>query len=440
MQSQFSSWIAVLLLAPSLCAADGEWTRFRGPNGSGISHATTIPTRWTEKDYNWKVKLPGVGHSSPVVFGRRVFVTSGDPDAGRKIVCCLDAADGRIVWQRDYPSKTASEYPESTYATATPAVDRDGVIVTWSTPGEVTLLALDHAGRETWRRNLGPFIATFGNGISPILFDNLVILNNDQEDPNLLPGHKRNPPYPVGKSSLIALDRKTGRTRWQIDRRTSFSSYSTPCIYEDEGGCPFLIVTGVAHGITAVDPRTGKACWEFGQPFLDRALSSPVLGQGLIIAGHGSGTRASRYIAVRPGGHEGGAKPELAYELKDDIPLIPTPLICDNRLFLWTDEGGVSCRRLDTGALVWKEQVGGSYYASPVWVNHCLYNVARNGKVIVVAAGDKFEVLSRVPLGELSYATPAVADGVMYLRTRSHLFSLGGSRQPKQSVGAYTDP
>ena len=111
-------------------------------------------------------------------------------------------------------------------------------IVTWSTPGEVTLLALDHAGRETWCRNLGPFIATFGNGISPILFDNLVVLNNDQEDPNLLPGHKRNPPYPVGKSSLIALDRKTGRTRWQIDRRTSFSSYSTPSSTKTKAAAP----------------------------------------------------------------------------------------------------------------------------------------------------------------------------------------------------------
>ena len=439
-QRQFNSWIAVILLAPSLYAADGQWTRFRGPNGSGISHATTIPTRWTERDYNWKVKLPGLGHSSPVVFGQRIFVTSGDPEAGRKIVCCLDVADGRIVWQRDYPSKTDSEYPESAYATATPAVDGEGVILTWSTPREVTLLALDHAGRETWRRNLGPFIATFGNGISPILFDNLVVLNNDQEDPNLLPGHKRNPPYPVGKSSLIALDRKTGQTRWQIDRRTSFSSYSTPCVYEDKGGRPFLVVTCVAHGISVIDPRTGKVFWEFGQPFLDRALSSPVLGQGLVIAGHGAGTRASSYIAVRLGEPERGTKPELAYELKDDIPLIPTPLVCDNRLFLWTDEGGVSCRRLDTGARVWKGQVGGSYYASPVWVNGYLYNVARNGQVVVVAAGDKFDVLSRVPLGELSYATPAVAGGVMYLRTRSHLFSLGGNRPSKQSLSANAHP
>ena len=427
MQQSLKQLIIVMLLVPAASAAEGEWTRFRGPNGSGISNATTIPTRWTEKDYNWKVKLPGVGHSSPVVYGRQIFVTCGDPEAGKQSVCCLDVANGHTLWQRDYPSKTDSEYPESAYATATPAVDGDGVVVTWATPQEVTLLALDHAGHETWRRNLGPFVATFGNGISPILFDNLVVLNNDQEDPNLLPGHKRNPPYPVGKSYVIALDRKTGQTRWQIDRRTSFSSYSTPCVYEDRSGHRFLIFAGVAHGITAVDPKSGKVSWEFGQPFLDRALGSPVVSRELVIAGHGAGVRGTSYIAVRPGTPEKGVKPELAYELKEDIPLIPTPLVKDNRLYFWTDDGAVSCRQLDTGKLVWKERVGGAYYASPVWVNGFIYNVAKNGHVVVLAAADKFEVLGRMSLGELSYATPAVAGGVMYLRTRSQLFSLGGA-------------
>ncbi len=418
--------ILTVLWFSAPCAGEGEWTRFRGPNGSGISDATTIPTQWTEKDYNWKVKLPGVGHSSPVVWGRRIFVTSGDPESGKHSVCCLDATDGHAVWQRDYPSKTAAQRPDNAYATATPAVDDDGVVVTWATPEEVTLLALDHAGHEVWRRNLGPFVAFFGSGISPILLDDLVILNNDQEDPSLLPGHKQNPPEPAGKSCLLALDRKTGQTRWQTDRRTSFASYSTPCVYQDEGGRPMLIFTGAAHGITAVDPRKGNVLWEFGQPFLDRALSSPVVAHGLVIAGHGAGTRASRYVAVRPGAPEKGVKPTLAYDVKNAIPLIPTPLVKDNRLYFWTDEGVVSCRRLDTGDVLWEERVGESYYASPVWVNHCLYGVAKNGHVVVLAAADKFEVLGRMSLGELSYATPAVAGGVMYLRTRSQLFSLGG--------------
>lgn len=105
MQQSLKPLIVVMLLVPAASAAEEEWNRFRGPNGSGISHATTIPTRWTEKDYNWKVKLPGVGHSSPVVYGRRIFVTCGDPEAGKQSVCCLDVANGHTVWQRDYPSK-----------------------------------------------------------------------------------------------------------------------------------------------------------------------------------------------------------------------------------------------------------------------------------------------------------------------------------------------
>jgi len=414
-----------LLVANIVSAAEGEWSRFRGANGSGVSDATTIPTRWTEKDYNWKVKLSGVGHSSPVVWGQRIFVTWGDPETGKRTVCCFDTGDGHALWQRDYPLKTYAQHRDSTYATATPAVDDDGVVVTWTTPEEVILLALDHSGREVWRRDLGPFVAVQGSGTSPILFENMVVLNNDQEDPSLIPGHKKNPPEPVGKSFLVALDRNTGKTRWQIERRTSFSAYSTPCVYRSEGNRPLLIFTTTAHGIAAVDPSTGKVCWEFGQPFLDRAISSPVVAPGFVIAGHGAGLRGSRYVAVRPGIPEKGLQPALAYEVTKAIPLVPTPLVKDNRLFFWTDDGIVSCLRLDTGEVLWRERVGGAYYASPVWVNHCLYGVAKNGDVVVLAAADKFEVLARIALGEPSYATPAVAGGVMYLRTRSQLFSLG---------------
>jgi outer membrane protein assembly factor BamB len=419
--------VVVLLVARPLCAAEGEWSRFRGPNGSGISDATTVPTRWTEKDYNWKVKLPGIGHSSPVVWGRRIFLTCGDPDTGKRTVCCLDAGDGLALWQRDYPSKTYAQHQDSTYATATPAADDDGVVVTWTTPQEVTLLALDRGGHEAWRRDLGPFVGTQGSGISPILFENLVVLNNDQEDPSLVPGHKTNVPEPVGKSFLIALDRKTGQTRWQIERRTSFASYSTPCVYRAGDNRPLLIFTTTAYGITAVDPIAGKVRWEFGQPFLDRAISSPVVASGLVIGGHGAGLRASRYVAVRPAVPEKGLPPALAYEVTKAIPLVPTPVVKDNRLFFWTDDGVASCLRLDTAEVLWRERVGGAYYASPVWVNHRLYGVARNGDVVVLAAGDKFEILGRTSLGEPSYATPAVAGGVMYLRTRSQLFSLGGA-------------
>ena len=275
-------------------AEDGEWSRFRGPNGAGISHATTVPAKWTEQDYNWKVALPGVGHSSPVVWGHRVFVTCGNAETAERTVLCLDAADGRPRWRHDYPSATFAQHRDSGYATATPAVDAGGVIVTWTTPAEVTLLALDLDGHQLWRRNLGPFVAVQGSGSSPIIVGDLVVLANDQENPSLIPGHKKDPPEPIGKSFLIAVDRQTGRTRWKIERPTAFSSLSTPCVYRREDGRQWLIFTSTLHGITLVDPSAGKIDWELDQKFVDRCVSSPLLAADLVIAGYGAGLRGTR--------------------------------------------------------------------------------------------------------------------------------------------------
>jgi outer membrane protein assembly factor BamB len=289
-------------------------------------------------------------------------------------------------------------------------VDGDGVVLTWTLPEEVVLLALGLDGRECWRRNLGPYVTLQGSGISPIIVGDMVVLDNSQEDPNLLPGSEGRPSVPVGKSSWIAVDRKTGATRWQVDRPTSYSSYGTPCVLQSLDGRMELVFTSTSRGID--------------QKFLDRTIASPVIAPGLILAGCGEGLRASRLVAVRPG--EEGRKPTVVYELSKALPLVPTPLVKDGRLYLWGDDGVVSCLRVADGEQVWCERVQGSFYGSPVWVDHKLYCIARSGEVVVIADGDKFESLARVPLGEQSYATPAVAGGVMYLRTRSQLYSLGG--------------
>jgi outer membrane protein assembly factor BamB len=407
-------------------AAEGEWSRFRGPNGTGISPATTIPVKWTQDDYNWKVTLPGTGHSSPVLWDKRLYLTCGDNGSGKRTLLCLDAADGRTLWQREYPSKTYNQNADNSFASSTPAADADGVVVTWTTPEEVVLLALDADGREVWRRNLGPFVSRHGSGTSPIVVGDLVVLSNDQED--MAWWFKLGPSRPEAKSFLVAVDRKTGQTRWQTERRTALAAYSTPCLYRPEGGTPELIFTSTAHGVTAIDPATGKVNWEVDKVFKDRCVGSPVCAPGLVIAGYGYGTRGSLYVAVRPGSRQIGVEPTLAYELAKPVPLVPTPIVKDSRLFLWHDDGMVACLKVETGEQVWRERVGGAYYGSPVWVDGRLYCIAKTGEVVVLAAGDKFEVLARVPLGEASFATPAVAGGAMYLRTLSHLYSLGGKK------------
>jgi len=422
--------ILVFALCAGACAGQEHWPRFRGPNGAGIGEAASVPASWSDKDYNWKVRVPGAGHSSPVVWGRRIYLTSGDSRTAKRVVLCLDIADGRTLWQREYRSKPFRQHSHNSYASATPAADAHGVVVTWSTPREVVLLALDPNGRESWRRDLGPLVAIHGGGSSPVIVGDTVVLANDQADPKALPQVYNRPDSPeqAGKSCLTGVDRKTGRPRWQVPRRSSQAAYSTPCLYRPEGGRAELIFSSTANGLTAVDPATGKVTWDLGGVFTERCVGSPVTAPGLVIAGDGYGTRGTHFVAVRPGSRAEGRKAAIAYEIKKPVPLVPTPLVRGERLFLWGDRGTVACRHVATGKVIWQERVGGSYYGSPVCVGDRLYCIAKNGEVVVLAASDKFQLLARVPLGEPSYTTPAVAGGVMYLRTRSHLFSLGGGK------------
>jgi outer membrane protein assembly factor BamB len=416
---------AVLIAGVSARGGDADWPRFRGPNGAGISDAVTVPVKWTPEDYNWKAKLPGAGHGSPVLWGSRVFLICCDNESARRTVLCLAAADGRILWQRDYPSKPYAQHQDNSFATSTPAADADGLYVTWTTPDEVVLLALDHEGRDKWRRNLGPFVGKHGSGTSPIVYEDIVVLANEQEDLGRMPGGGRG----AGQSFLAAVDRKTGRTRWQTPRRTALAAYSTPCVYRPADGPPELIFTSTAHGITSVEPATGKVLWAVEKVFLDRCVASPVCAPGLVIASYGYGTRGTLQAAVRPPSRQASGEPQIAWETKKSVPLVPTPIVKDGRLFCWADDGTVTCMNVSSGEVIWRERVGGQFYGSPVCVNNRLYCIAKNGEVVVIAASEKYEPLGRVALGEPSFATPAVAGGVMYLRTAGHLFSLRKSGQ-----------
>lgn len=416
--------ISILLFALTLTvfADDGNWPRFRGPNGAGISDAATVPVTWTTNDYNWQVQLPGTGHSSPVIWKNRLFVTCGDDATAKRIVLCLDAATGKSLWQRDYPSETFRQNKDNSYASSTPACDADGVLITWSTPEHVMLLALDNDGREVWKRDFGPLISAHGPGASPIIAGDLVILNNEQEDTTAKPKSKSKKaaetPKVAGKSFVVAVDRKSGKTRWQLDRRSGDSSYITPCVRGNE-----LILCSTATGMSGVDLATGRLNWELSDVFERRCVASPVLAGDLALTGCGNGGVGFQFVAVKA-----GAKPEKVYALEKPVPYVPTALVKGDRLFLWGDSGAISCHRVETGELIWSDRVQGAFYSSPAWINNRLYNVTKSGDVIVLAAGDKFELLGRVPLGEKCYASPAVANGTLYLRTVSHLFSIGGRR------------
>ena len=415
----------ILLMVVSLpsARAESQWPRFRGPDGAGVSDAAAVPVKWTDKDYNWTVKLPGAGYSSPVVWGGKIFLTSTDKKTAKRIIQCLSADDGRTLWRKDYASTAHKMHRDNSYAASTPAVDAESLYVTWTTPKEVMLLALDHAGKEIWRRDLGPFVGLHGSGTSPIVVGDLVVLANDQEDLKVYGYLLRSD---VGKSSLIAVDRKTGKTRWQVPRRSRLAAYSTPCARQGDDSRGELIFTTTAHGITGVDADTGKINWEVPKIFLDRCAGSPIVADGLVIASYGRGNYGSLLVAVRP--KKKNVRAKVVWSMKKKVPLVPTSLAIGGRLFCWADEGTVTCLAVATGKQIWQHRLDGRFYGSPVCVNGRLYCISKKGVVFVLAAAGKFELLGKVSLGEMSYSTPAVAGGVMYLRTNTKLFSLGGKK------------
>jgi outer membrane protein assembly factor BamB len=407
----FCCW---LVLALAGTAAGQEWPRFRGPNGSGVSAATTVPLRWTEKDFNWKVDLPGVGHSSPVLWGDHIFLTSGDEASGKRMILCLRADDGQQLWTREFPGTKSAKHADNSFASATPVVDDRRVYACWADLKEFLVVALDHDGKEAWRADLGPFKAGHGFGASPIVHDDLLVVPGDQD----------------GDSALFGLDRDTGKVRWKVARHSK-ATYTTPCVYQPQGRPAELIFSNYEHGITSIDPKSGRTNWEldvFTKDHIETGIGSPLTAGDLVLGTCGWLGVRQELVAVRPG-DGADARPKEVYRIDRGVPLCTTPLVKGDLLFLWSDAGTVSCANVTTGAVYWRERVAGSYYGSPVWVDGHLYGVTRDGEVVVLAAAKRFELVARNPLGEGSHGTPAVAGGRMFLRTFSHLVSIGGKKE-----------
>jgi len=414
------SVLIALAILPSSTSQAQEWTRFRGPNGQGISGATTIPVKWTESDYNWRVELPGGGHSSPVLWGDKVFVTCGDAKTGHGILLALNVSDGAILWQREYPLKAYKMNKLNSYATATPTVDSNCIYLLWTTPEETILAALDHAGNEVWKRTFEGVQCQHGAGSSPIVCDDMVIFTHEHEDST----------NKDAKSAWIAVDRRTGQTRWTLPRRTGpKTSYSTPCVYSPAAEGPQLIFTSHSHGMTSVDPVTGKVIWAMESALPARVVSSPVIADELLIAACGDGGVGKRLVAIRPGTRDGSVQATEAYKIDNGTrPYVPTCLSKDGLLFVFYDLGNVACFRSATGEMLWQEKPAGRFFGSPVWVSGRLYCITMDGDVVVIKAADKYELLAINPLRETSHAAPAVADERMYLRTYSHLFCIGAKK------------
>ena len=405
--------VLCLSLLPALGAQvqTEEWAAFRGPNGAGGGPGSDIPTRWEKQDYSWKVSLPGVGHSSPVVWGEKVFVTSAERQTGKACCCAWTATASCCGRASRRPAPTAR-----TSATASPPRRR------WP-----TVSASMPCGRRRsrcWWKPMGTTARSSGrrslasSRASTAAACRRSASRTCSSSPTTRTAAARCSPWtpPAARSA--------GRCPAQVKNAT----YSTPCLYQPAGKPAELILTNWQLGVTATDPKTGKSIWSasvFDTGTQERAIASPVIAGDLILATSGFVTGKKEFVALRPG--PDGVKE--VWRLDRAVSYLPTPLVKGDRIFLCSEQGIASWLEAGTGKVIWQERLAGNFSASPVCTGDHIYCVANNGDVFVVQAGDEYRLLGKSRLGEPTQSTPAIAGGRIFFRTEKSLFALGGKKQ-----------
>lgn len=397
--------IATLSFVTSMSVSADQWPRFRGPEGRGISGIDKAPTEWSASDYEWVIKLPGVGHSSPAIFDGRLYLTTGT-EAGERMTLCVDAKTGETIWSKSLSLEASHLHKKNSYGSGTPVVGEEGVFVLFADTSHHTAIAYDHDGNELWKRDLGTFTSQHGHGGSAILYEGKVIVPNDQMD----------------VSSIAALDAKTGDVVWQTEKPFRRTAYATPLVTEIDGQ-PVLLTLCGAEGVAGFNPSTGEKLFASGEVPM-RVVASPVIADGAVIISCGSGGIGKHMEAVVIHHNAGKWTTEARWTRKKLLPYVPTPIVYDGSLFLWTDVGTIACVDPATGEDIWKERIGGNYSGSPVVIGGRLYAISEDGEIKVVDASRKFQEYAGGKIEDFSYATPAVAEGRIYLRGFSTLACL----------------
>ena len=389
-------------------AFGSEWTQFRGPGTSGHSSDETIPSTITKNVIKWTFDLPGTGHSSPVVWDQTVFMTlSSKESPGTRYVMALSLEDGSVKWRNKQEHEVYRQHRFNDFSSSTPCCDEKRVYVTWTSPKGVEALALDHNGKELWKIKLGNFYAKHGSSASPVLAKNTLVIGSHGEE---------------GKSYIVGLNPENGVERWRINRESNDKgAYSTPVFRTADDGTQELIFSSTAHGITAIDPSSGKIRWEHDAGFSQRCVGGPIISGDTIFvsAGSGSGGKESAVVRVK------SKKPTIAWEagLKG-LPYVPTGISHKGMIFLLNDGGVMTCRSAKDGKIHWQERVVGAPYSSPIIINDKIYCCSKEGELNVVKAANKLENVSSYKFDDGIYASPAVAKGNLLIRTFSKLYCI----------------
>ena len=413
------------LISISLMAEN--WPGWRGQSGDGISTETGIPTRWSgTENIAWKVTIPGNGHSSPVVWGNRVFLTSCLPEKEQRILLCLDRNTGKTLWKDvvlNSPLETI--HPLNSRASGTPATDGQHVFVAFMmaddrkipapnvgtprmiTPGSLVSAAYDMEGKQKWKINVGNFVSAHGFNTCPVLFGDLVILNGDHD----------------GDAYLVALDRKTGKERWRTQRENNTRSYVTPIIREIDERTQMILSGSLC--VASYNPRNGKRHWIINGPTEQFVASVVYNGEYVFVT---SGYPERHIVAIRPDGSGNVTDTHVAWRTNRGAAYVPSPIIVGPYLLVVADSGIASCFDARTGKRHWMERLPGGHSPSTVSADGLVYFTSDRGVTTIVRPGKTFNLIAQNELGEQISASPAISQGQFFLRTHQHLYCIGAKK------------
>lgn len=408
-----SQVLVLLLIAGASALAQAEdWPQFRGPTGQGHATERGLPLEWSETtNIIWKTPVPGLGWSSPAVANGRVWLTTVVESKERRgrlsaslRALAFDVATGREVVNVEVFRLDDAGYvnPKNSRASPTPIVDGDRVYVHFGAEGTA---ALDTSGAILWTTRLR-YESQHGNGGSPTLYRNLLIVNCDGNG---------------GDAYVIALDTATGKTRWKTSRRQpADQAYSTPLVIT-VGQQDQLVSVG-AYRAAAYEPSTGQEIWRvsYGDGFSN--VPRPVFGHGLVFIATGFQTPA--LMAVRPDGRGDVTRTHVAWTITRGAPYTPSPLLVGNDLYYVSDTGVLSLADVISGQVVWQQRLGGNYSASPVLADGRIYFQSEEGTTTVIAPGREFRRLATNRLEGSTLASMAVSSGSFFIRSHTHLYRI----------------
>ncbi|MFO0880433.1 MAG: PQQ-binding-like beta-propeller repeat protein [Gemmataceae bacterium] len=411
--------LAVAWLGASVVLAS-DWPTWRGPDGQGHASEKNPPLHWGPKEnIAWKIPLPDEGNSTPILIGKRIFLTQATEKGKRRALWCLDRATGKQLWTREV-TFTDKEPTHATnpYCSASPVSDGEVVVVSHGSAG---VFAYDLSGKELWKKDVGKLHHIWGNASSPVLHGDLAIFWCGPGD----------------RQFLLAVNRKTGAKVWQHDepggdlgkKRPWIGSWSTPLVVKASNREELLL--GVPGKFKAFDPATGKELWHCSglanQGKDELVYTSPVYADGIAVALAGF---SGGGVAVRTGGSGDISATHRVWEQPAPNPQrIGSPVIVGPHLFLVNEPGSAQCWDLKTGKEVWrKDRLLDSTWGSLVEAGGKLFATSRTGTTVVFEAGPRFVQVARNAIGEPVYASPVICDGQLFLRSYRHLWCFGSNK------------